>query len=166
MGRPTKLTDEVQEAICGHIRNGATFEVAAKAEGITGRSLLNWRSWGEESEEGTPHYELFRSTERARSQFETETLKRLATLDAEDVDPKIAGPLVKSLTWLLERTRRERYGTHITVKVEEAKDVMLSALESVCERLGTPEVFGALLEELDQGSSALEGEAGEGRAVH
>ena len=163
-GRPTKLTPEVQAAICEHLANGATLEVAAQAEGITRQTVTNWRMAGGKGTE--PYAAFLVASERARARFETDTLSRLRKLDeSATLDPKIAAPLVKSLTWLLERTRRERYGTLVTVKVEEAKDHLLDTLERVCERLGSTEVLVAVLEELEREGTG-EASAAEERPVH
>ena len=157
-GRPSKLTDELTAAICEHVKVGATLEVAAQAEGITPQTVSNWRRWAREEK---PGYEgFFESTERARAAFETDTLERLHRLDTSaTLDPKIAGPLVKSLTWLLERTRRERYGTQITVKVAEAKEHLLDTIERVCGRMGETAVLVAILEELEHDGQPETGEA-------
>ena len=167
-GRPSLLTEKLLGAVCDHIRNGATKEVACAAEGIDDRTLRKWRMWGGA---GSQHHaaeyyaELDPAIARAEAQFETHTLSRLATLDASyeafdrdgnpmvvnKIDPKIAAALAKSLTWLLERLRRERYGTLVTVKVEQAKQEMVGALVPMLEKHGVnPEAFlGELVAQLD-----------------
>jgi hypothetical protein len=43
MGRPTKLTPEVQQRICTALSAGATYELAAKYGGVSYESLNAWR---------------------------------------------------------------------------------------------------------------------------
>ena len=171
-GRPSKLTDELTAAICKHVSVGATLKVAAQAEGINESTLTRWRQKGRDKAE--PYLTFCTLTERARAVFETDTLRRLATLDEFDdirdpesglvyrvnrIDTKVATALIKSLTWLLERTRRERYGTQITVKVAEAKEHLLDTIERVCGRMGETAVLVAILEELERDGQPETGEA-------
>ena len=44
MGRPSKLTEKSQKAICDAIKVGATREVAARAAGICKATLTSWIS--------------------------------------------------------------------------------------------------------------------------
>lgn len=159
-GRPTKLTDEVSGRICEHVENGATLHIAAQAEGVNPSTLRSWLHQGRDGTE--PFLSFLNATERARARFETETLKTLGELETNaTLDPKIAGAMVKALTWLLERLRRERYGTQITVKVAEAKETLLDTVEAVCGRLGQAAVLVEILEELERGGPPSVGEAEE-----
>lgn len=149
VGRRTKLTPDLQEAICKHIENGATLKVAAASESVFKQRLHEWREKGKAEPDGI-YGQFPDSVERARARFETNTLKRLQTLDeaieafdhegnplrVNKIDPKVAAALTKSLTWVLERTRRERYGAQITVKVAEAKQELLESLARVIQKRG------------------------------
>jgi hypothetical protein len=189
IGRPSLLTPALTKRICDSVRLGAGLEVAAAAENIPGRYAEDWQAKGRLAERkgklvgnDAAYLAFSQAVARARAEFELDILRRLQTLDASKqvemmgaivtvavIDPKVAGALSKSLTWLLERCRRERYGSQITVKVEEAKSYLLDTLERVCDRMGAAEVLAAVLEELERGGSEeAAGETGEepGLAVH
>ncbi len=182
-GRPSKLTPELQEAICDHIVNGVPIEVAAGAEGVFKQRLHEWKRRGEaerDTDKDDSIYSHFAdSIARAICMFEVRTLKRLNALDASEVveiqgepvrlnkiDPKVAAALSKSLTWLLERLRRERYGTLVTVKVDEAKTYFMETLLSVVQRydddirLRPRDLFSAFLDELEGRRSEVPDQAG------
>jgi hypothetical protein len=195
IGRPTKLTPERLQAILEHVKLGAGLKTAAEHELVTefaamswqrkGRAILSRIEAGEEPElnDREERYLAFaQGVARARAEFEIAILRRLDTLDAgrdvtdpktgevqrvNNIDPKIAAAIAKSLTWLLERTRRETYGSQITIKVEEAKNFLLESLERVCERLGAPEVLEALIDELDgDRSEVAEAASAEANRIH
>jgi hypothetical protein len=50
--RPTKLTPELQAAICQSIRDGNTRETAAGCQGISPTSLYEWLARGEKEKKG------------------------------------------------------------------------------------------------------------------
>lgn len=194
--RPTNLTLQLAEAIADHVAIGASLEVASAHEGVYKARSFHWQSKGRklllalakdpESEDGwTENDKLYAhfadAIARARAKFEINILRRLDTMDeavqmvdpatgemvtVNKIDPKIAAALSKSMTWLLERKRREEYGSHITIKVDEAKNYLLETLERVCDRMGTPEVLGAVLDQLEAGGQEVPSEAGESPAIH
>jgi hypothetical protein len=51
LGRPQKLTPEVQERIIQAVRIGCYFSSAAAAAGVHSTTLSNWMKWGEEGKE-------------------------------------------------------------------------------------------------------------------
>lgn len=186
-GRPTRLTPKLIERILEHVRIGAGLDVAGAHEGVNETQVWRWQKWGRELSQRLLNGEKLKLTvsqqryvefsqgiARARAEFEVNILRRLDTLDdcrevinpstgeletVNKIDPKIAAALSKSLTWLLERTRRDTYGSQITVKVEEAKEYLLDALERVCDRMGQKAVLEALLDELERGGQEAAGEA-------
>lgn len=157
MSRPTKLTKELQKSICDDVeKTGATFERAAEANGIHRATLYNWRKWGADGRQ--PYADFFDAITRAHARYEIEVLRKLENPELSCEDPKAMGPLVRSLTWKLERTRRDTYGSHITVKVTEAQNHFLEKLSEVCDRMGAEEVLGAFLDELEASSPEVEDE--------
>ena len=52
MGRPTKLTEEVQAAIVESIKRGCTFKAAALAAGIAEGTFFKWMKRGEQAKKG------------------------------------------------------------------------------------------------------------------
>jgi len=154
-GRPTSLTDEVKDIICSHLANGATYQIACQAAGITRATAYNWKARGEA---GEPKFDAFLDeVERARARFEVLCLQRLNALDEDG--GRASGSVVRALTWLLERTRNDRYGPSITVKVAEAREQMLDVAQRVC----APEDFARLCSELARGGAEA---AAEPAAIH
>ena len=175
MSRPTKLNAKTRKAILAHVEIGAGLDVAGAAEGVSEFNVWAWQRKGREamrqvelekdfkpSRNQAQYIEFAKGVARARAAFELSILRKLDALDdstvidtengpmrVSNVDPKIAAALVKSLTWLLERKRRDTYGSQITIKVEEAKEFLLNTVERVCERMGTTEVLVAILDELE-----------------
>jgi transposase-like protein len=153
IGRPTKLTPELQEAICEHLRSGNLLQVAAQAEGIDRATLWRWRKRGEAGE--APFDVFCNAVERAMAEAECEMVERLKRLGTES--GKSSSAMVRATSWILERTRRERYGPSVTLKVEEAKEKLLD----VAERVLASADFAALLHELANDSTAETGDAEE-----
>ena len=61
MGRPLLLTPELQEALCGHLANGAHVKTACEAVGISERSYYVWQARGLNArDEPPPTLELTR----------------------------------------------------------------------------------------------------------
>jgi hypothetical protein len=51
MGRPTKLTPELQAEIIGYIRACSYIETAVLAAGVRKATFYNWLKWGEEGKQ-------------------------------------------------------------------------------------------------------------------
>lgn len=62
MGRPTKLTPEIQNRICTALRAGNYRDAAADYAGIDGGTLRRWLARGEREQSGT--YRAFRAAVR------------------------------------------------------------------------------------------------------
>ncbi len=165
MVRPLTLNDTVQAQIVEAIKVGATYEVACKAAGVNRWTLWEWRKKGKGGKE--PFASLLVAVEQARAQFEVAALKKLNNLESSDMDPKFASAQTRALTWLLERTRRERFGPDLDAKInkhiEEAKEELLDAAEGV---LAT-EDFAALLDRLASGGKEAQGAPADvGEPIH
>jgi len=99
MGRPTKLTPEVQEKIVSLVRAGNYPEVAAQAAGISGKTYYEWLRRGE-SEDGI--YREFRQAVKeaqAAAESHAVTIIRKAALDGS----------WQAAAWFLERSKAERW---------------------------------------------------------
>jgi len=151
------LTDEVKDIICSHLANGATYQIACQAAGITRATAYNWKARGEAGEANFD--EFLDEVERARARFEVLCLQRLNALD--DDGGRSSGSVVKALTWLLERTRNDRYGPSITIKVAQAREQMLDVAQRVC----STQDFARLCSELARGCDA-EAEEPAAAAIH
>ena len=61
MGRPTLLTPELRETLCGHLAQGAHVKTACQAVGISERSYYDWKARGKRArEEPSPTLKLTR----------------------------------------------------------------------------------------------------------
>lgn len=138
MGRPSKLTPGLTEAIAARIREGNFPEVAAQCEGVHRATFYAWMQKGE-AEEAGPYRDFHDSVTRAEAEFEAETLR-----DVREAADRDGGK--KHATWLLERRNRDRWGQSIDVRVrDEAVDRILARLRAGLD----PETYGRCLDVLD-----------------
>ena len=99
MGRPTKLTPEVEEKIVSLVRAGNYPEVAAQAAGIDPRTYYRWM---EKGENGTAPYGQFRHAVKeaqAAAESHAVTIIRKAAMDGS----------WQAAAWFLERSKAERW---------------------------------------------------------
>jgi len=108
MGRKTKLTRKVQNAICASIRGGNYVEVSAQAAGITPQTLRNWMKRGEEEGEG-PYFEFFEAVQKAKAEAQ---MKMVSIIEDASIDSWQAA------AWWLERTDYKRWGRKDRAQVE------------------------------------------------
>jgi transposase len=101
MGRPTKLTPELQKRIVKLVRDGNYIETAAIAAGITKQTFYNWMERGKAGEE--PFAEFFDALKRAEAEAEAEIA---ATVRAGLRD----APQWQSAMTFLERRWPTRWG--------------------------------------------------------
>jgi hypothetical protein len=161
MGRRTKLTPDVQKAICDGIRGGLTYEQAAIFAGIAERTFHNWRTKGEKAKSGIYHQfvqELKKANVDARaihiqriskaSQGGAEVVET-AVVEKKERDPvtgneitvtvetrttkKKALPVWQASAWILERRFPTEFGKHIKPQEADAKDPMDAWLEALEE---------------------------------
>lgn len=99
MGRPTKLTPEVQEKIVSLVRAGNYPEVAAQAAGINAATYYRWMQKGEESTK--PYGEFREAVKEAQAAAESHavTIIRKAAMDGS----------WQAAAWFLERSKAERW---------------------------------------------------------
>ena len=109
MGRPTKLTPEIQGKICDAIRVGATREIAARAAGISKSTLCDWIRRGRDARERLskngargrkrekPFLDFLDALEQAEAEGEVEHLNKIASEGAP------------GSKWILSRRHAERW---------------------------------------------------------
>ena len=68
IGRPSKLTPELQEAICKTLQAGVDVETACLRDGISRESYFEWRKRGREGEE--PYAGFLAATTKAHAEVE------------------------------------------------------------------------------------------------
>ena len=150
MGRPTKLTDELQERICRLIATGSTFEQASKLSGISSRAFHLWRARGRAAKTGK-FFRFVQAVKEAEEQFirthldvivrasteasvETRELIRQAPDGTEQREIKriTRPPVWQPSAWLLERKfphlfslrqRIEHSGAISSVSKEDLKEL-------------------------------------------
>jgi transposase len=149
MGRPTKLTPEIQETICNAIEIGATREIAAMAAGIDRSTLFNWIKRGRDERK-----RLAQKGARLRKR-EKPFLDFLDSLEFSEAGGEvkhietIAGEGATGSKWILSRRHPERWAQVSKSQISgpdggpvETKDVSdipdaarLAALAALYERV-------------------------------
>lgn len=133
-GKPTKLTPAVQEAIVQYVAAGNYKQVAAQACGITPETFGNWMKWGREQKKGI-YFTFFNAVKEAEARAEASAIVQIVIAGKQDW---------RADAWFLERSRRSRWGQHITLEtVKEMSD------EEIIEALSNASG--------DQGRGAAEG---------
>lgn len=99
MARPTDLTPKIQADIVARIKRGNYNEQAALASGVASSTFYLWMARGEKGEPGFS--EFSEAVDAARAEAETEMVDLIRQAGNEDP---------KCLQWILERTRRDRFG--------------------------------------------------------
>lgn len=157
MGRPSKLTPELQDEICTYIRDDSVpLVTACGAVGITPRTMQYWMAAGEkaasewtgddEPERGTPA-SFFRDVTRAQALAEIEDIKRARRGD----DRGESNGRARCAQWMLERTRSKRFSPQVNVKVEQEMAVFLDVLAAVLPTDQYAAVLGAIEDVDDDG---------------
>ena len=146
----TKLTQSLQDAVERMLLHGNYLETAALANGVSRHLLLDWRKRAEAGAE--PYAGFWDTVERAMARAEADMVE---TLKSTGADPKGAASGARCIEWLLERTRRGRFGPSLKVEVEEAKETLLD----VCQRVLAPGDFALVIAALEDDGPALPREA-------
>jgi hypothetical protein len=101
MGRPTKLTPEVQATICAMLRTGSYLTVAAEAAGVTTRTVYLWMERGEKPGKVHKPYRDFKAAvEEALAEGEARNVALIH---------RAAQKSWQAAAWLLERQHPERW---------------------------------------------------------
>lgn len=152
MGRPSKLTPELQERIVAHVAEGNYAETAAACEGVNRATFYRWMEQGARDESG-PFRDFRDAVTRARAQAEQDALK----IVRDGMTHADRGP--ERAQWFLERTASDRFGRRDKVVVENAVREELDRALAKLESALTTEEFDRVLRILaDDG-------AGDGPAV-
>jgi hypothetical protein len=109
MGRPSKLTEKVQDKILLAIRAGASPEGSAQFAGIDRATFYRWMEKGRKANKG-PHRKFYEAVEKAKADLETQIASKLMKAIVE-------GKLEYAIP-LLERRFPDLWARRDTVKVE------------------------------------------------
>lgn len=161
MGRPTKLTPDVQDGICQAIRGGLTYEQSATFNGIHAATFYNWKAKGEKAKSGK-YFEFNESLKRANVAARAihlqgiqkaaqggETFEEVCVSEKVEIDPrtgnetvvaretkrtkKVAMPTWQARAWILERRFSSEFGRHITPIQPEERDPMQEWMDGLEE---------------------------------
>lgn len=137
-GRFTKLTQELHDRIVPLISAGTPLKHAAKACGISDRSLGYWLRIGR-AKPNSPHGALFSAIEKARSERIAECVARIVSVGrgglvtqktttikpdgTEIIVEKKSTPEWTALAWFLERTDPENFSSDRKV-ISELKQLI------------------------------------------
>lgn len=126
MGRPTKLTPELQTKICKYMRDGNYLTTACQAVGIDTVTFNSWLHRGEEEQKngGGMYYDFLIAIKNAEAEAEDELVKVI----------REAGVVKKE--WLpamtmLERRHRERWGrpAPVGITIDDHKELHITHVE-------------------------------------
>ena len=156
MGRPTKLTPQVHDAIVKAVRGGNYPEVAAQCAGIDRATYFRWMQYGESTDESHAIYRDFRdAVTRARAWAERKMVRVIRTAAITDA---------RAAEWYLERSASDRWGRRDKLTIESAVNAELDAMLGKLEAGLTPDEYERVLSVLsgrDAGAEAP-GVAGDG----
>lgn len=102
-GRPSKLTPEIQAAICKHIELSVPEKYAAAANGIDESTFHEWMKKGAAGAE--PYAAFSKAVSQARGWAAVNLTARALG----------GGPGASQATWLLERRFRDEYGAQLSI---------------------------------------------------
>ena len=127
LGRPTKLTPQLQEKLCKYIAAGNYLVTACNAVGINPETLRRWEDWAleEQSNSGGIYNDLYVALKKAEAEAEA---RRVARIEASG----------KTGNWLadmthLERRHPDRWGRkdRHQVDIHERKEITITEIEVV-----------------------------------
>jgi len=99
-GRPSKLTPELQEKLCGFIRAGNYETTAAEACGVSESTYFNWKAKGEKAQRGK-YRDFLEDIKKAIAQAEALHVQRIVNAGSAHW---------QASAWYLERKHHERWG--------------------------------------------------------
>lgn len=121
MGRPSKLTPEVELVILDAIEKGNYRATAAALAGVHRNTLSNWMRWGEEGKE--PYAEFNCAMERAEARAESTLLEVVKVADAG----------WQGSAWLLERRWASRWSQRVRTVVAEEVASLTESVRKSCD---------------------------------
>lgn len=130
MGRPTKLTPEVQDKIVAALRAGNYQETAAAYAGIHRDTFYGWMERGK-NEPGSIYSDFSEAVERAKADAEVR--------DVALIDRAAADGSWQAAAWKLERKFPQKWGrvNRTEISGPEGKPVEVrTSVEAILEALG------------------------------
>lgn len=127
-GRPSLLTPDVHARIVRGIAAGNYRETAARAAGVSDRTLRRWCEQGESGEE--PHASFLADVERAEARAEMRLLRQIRR-----AQPAVTGEggrgadLWTAKAWMMERRWPKRWGGRVRATVAEELGALMDKLQ-------------------------------------
>lgn len=137
VGRPPKLTPEIQAAFCRALKTGATFETAADSLELSRSAISQWLAKGRAQERGR-YASFLRAVHRARADVVQNLLKRA---QKRVLSKKEGGEGADPLPLLAVLDRR--YSPQVRVQVTNELNATLDRLEQ--EFANEPEILERIL---------------------
>jgi len=122
MGRPTKLTPELQEKLCMLLSVGNTIETSCTLAGISVETYYAWFNQGEANKSGR-HFEFSEAIKRAKTSAEAHHIRRIYQGEKN----------WQSSAWWLERTN-PKYRLPREVPPERPEVIPLDEIIAVVNR--------------------------------
>lgn len=109
-GRPTKLTDELCEAICKDVKEGNTLTFSVQRQGITYQTFLNWMKKGKESKtQSGKFFDFFEAIKKAQEEGKNTLVKAIKKAGSKNWQAN---------AWLLERMYPDEFGRRQAVDMK------------------------------------------------
>lgn len=133
VGRPTRLTPDVQLVILENILAGVPCETAAEAAGIASETLWKWLMYGKGADgAGDGAREPYKSFRQAVRRAQAIAEVGLVQIVRAGDDVGVSNGPARGAQWLLERTRGNKYAPRIAERVQSELEMLLDAIERVC----------------------------------
>lgn len=123
MGRPTKLSADLQARIVRQLRAGGYVETAAAACGVAKPTLYAWLRQGN-AEEAGPHRDFLNAVDEAIALAEQRDVSRIDRAASKDWRPA---------AWRLERRNPRRWGARVQLSIQEELEGFRDHLETTLD---------------------------------
>lgn len=147
MGRPTKLTPEIQKAICDMLEIAVAEKHAAEANGIAEQTFHEWMRRGEAGE--SPYDDFYVAATRARA-------RAIPNLHIKALQ---GGKGSSQALWFLERRFREEYGPSQRIEhagsIEGERNNVIAILAASAESHSIRGVLASLADPIQAGRDSL-----------
>ncbi len=112
-GRPSKLNDNLCNAISKNIAEGNTLRFSVEKEGVTYRTHCNWMERGEKAKSGK-FFHYFHSIKKAEEEGKNFLVRGIKEHGKKNW---------QAMAWLLERKYPHEFGRRENVKMEHSGSV-------------------------------------------
>lgn len=121
IGRPTKLTPQVQQKIVFAIANGNAEETAAEYAGIGATTFFRWMRQGAEARKGSPLWQFRQAVKEAQVNAE---MSHVITIE------QARSAHWQANAWWLERRRNDRWGKKENIEITIRREAERLARET------------------------------------